>query len=67
MTKTTTLEMTNTVWKAANALRGSIDSSEYKQYVLPLVFYKYLSDKELTYVLELMEKPTDNLHGTEVF
>lgn len=65
MTKITLLKMTNSVWKAADVLRGSVDSSEYKQYLLPLVFYKYLSDKELTYVLELMEKPTDTLHAAQ--
>lgn len=65
MTKTTNLQMTNTIWKATNAFRGSIDSSEYKQYILPLVFYKYLSDKELTYVLEITEGLTDDLHKAQ--
>ena len=32
------------LWKMADALRGSMDSAEYKHVVLPLVFLKYISD-----------------------
>lgn len=65
MTKNTNLQLINTIWKATDVLRGSIDSSEYKQYILPLVFYKYLSDMELTYVLEITEGLTDDLHKAQ--
>jgi len=34
----------NTLWKAADKLRGSMDSSEYKHVVLGLVFLKYVDD-----------------------
>lgn len=33
-----------TLWKAADKLRGSMDSSEYKHVVLGLLFLKYISD-----------------------
>ncbi|GIJ11386.1 type I restriction-modification system subunit M [Micromonospora andamanensis] len=33
-----------TLWKAADKLRGSMDSAEYKHIVLGLVFLKYVSD-----------------------
>ena len=33
-----------TLWKAADKLRGSMDSSEYKHVVLGLVFLKYIDD-----------------------
>jgi type I restriction enzyme M protein len=33
-----------TLWKAADKLRGSMDSSEYKHVVLGLVFLKYVDD-----------------------
>ncbi len=32
------------LWKAADALRGSIDAAEYKHVVLGLIFLKYISD-----------------------
>lgn len=34
-----------TLWDAANQLRGSVESSEYKHVVLSLVFLKFISDK----------------------
>lgn len=33
------------LWEGCNALRGSMDASQYKNYVLTLLFVKYLSDK----------------------
>ncbi|MDH4246201.1 MAG: type I restriction-modification system subunit M [Deltaproteobacteria bacterium] len=33
-----------TLWKAADALRGNMDASEYKHVVLGLIFLKYISD-----------------------
>jgi len=35
------------LWASADILRGKMDASEYKNYLLGLVFYKYLSDKQL--------------------
>ena len=33
-----------TLWHAADKLRGSIDAAEYKHVVLGLIFLKYISD-----------------------
>ncbi|PKO02334.1 MAG: N-6 DNA methylase [Chloroflexi bacterium HGW-Chloroflexi-5] len=51
MAKTTTkpsnganLGFEQTLWKAADKLRGSMDPSEYKHVVLGLMFLKYISD-----------------------
>ena len=33
------------LWAAANALRGNLDATEYKNVVLGLIFLKYLSDR----------------------
>ena len=35
------------LFSAADSLRSKMDASEYKNYLLGLVFYKYLSDKLL--------------------
>ena len=41
---TTDLVYADTLWKAADALRGQIDAAEYKHVVLGLLFLKYISD-----------------------
>ncbi|WP_027327431.1 type I restriction-modification system subunit M [Helicobacter pametensis] len=42
------------VWKACDGFRGSMDSSKYKDYILSMLFVKYLSDfyKEKLQVLQ---------------
>jgi type I restriction enzyme M protein len=45
-----------TLWKAADKLRGSMDSGEYKHVVLGLIFLKYISDKFETKYDELVEE-----------
>lgn len=45
-----------TLWKAADKLRGSMDSGEYKHVVLGLIFLKYISDKFETKYNELVEE-----------
>jgi type I restriction enzyme M protein len=37
-------ELKDTLWKAADKLRGSMDASQYKDVILGLVFVKYVSD-----------------------
>jgi type I restriction enzyme M protein len=55
MQKTTQETINNIVWRACDTFRGTMDSSEYKDYVLTMLFVKYLSDfyKEK---LEILEK-----------
>jgi type I restriction enzyme M protein len=38
------LHYAETLWKAADALRGQVDAAEYKHVVLGLLFLKYISD-----------------------
>lgn len=45
-----------TLWKAADKLRGSVDASEYKHVVLGLIFLKYISDKFETKFNALVEE-----------
>lgn len=40
------------LWASADILRGKMDASEYKNYLLGLIFYKYLSDSQLRKVYE---------------
>ena len=43
----TSEEIKSILWEGANKLRGSMDASRYKDYMLGLMFYKFLSDKTL--------------------
>ena len=45
-------ELAARIWATANELRKNIKASEYKDYILGFMFYKYLSDKELDYLKE---------------
>ncbi|MFO1044171.1 MAG: class I SAM-dependent DNA methyltransferase [Planctomycetaceae bacterium] len=40
----TDLSYADTLWKAADVLRGQVDAAEYKHVVLGLLFLKYISD-----------------------
>ncbi|MGO4987217.1 N-6 DNA methylase [Gallicola sp. Sow4_E12] len=40
-------EIKRRLWDGANELRGSMDASRYKDYMLGLMFYKFLSDKTI--------------------
>jgi type I restriction enzyme M protein len=44
MEKWTKEALNNKIWQAADILRGSIDSADYKNYILGLMFLKRLSD-----------------------
>ncbi len=38
-------ELYSSLWESCNNLRGGMDSSQYKDYILTLLFVKYVSDK----------------------
>lgn len=44
-------ELASRIWKIANDLRGSMEASEYKDYILGFIFYKYLSDNEYQFLV----------------
>lgn len=43
-------EITSKLWEMANKLRGTMDASEYKNYILPFMFYRYLSENQNEYL-----------------
>ena len=42
--KITQKDINQTVWKACDTFRGVIDPSQYKDYILTMLFLKYVSD-----------------------
>jgi len=42
----------STIWRIANDLRGSVDGWDFKQYVLGMLFYRFISENLSSYVNE---------------
>ncbi|MDW2009938.1 type I restriction-modification system subunit M [Vibrio sp. Vb0301] len=40
------------IWESANQMRSKIEANEYKDYILGFIFYKYLSDKQVSFLIE---------------
>ena len=45
-------QLANKIWASANRMRSKIDANEYKDYILGLIFYKFLSDNEANYLMK---------------
>src|SRR6266487_1050332 len=50
-------ELYSSLWKSCDELRGGMDASQYKDYVLVLLFVKYVSDKYAGQPNALIEVP----------
>lgn len=50
-------DLYSSLWKSADELRGGMDASQYKDYVLTLLFVKYVSDKAKSDPYSLIEVP----------
>lgn len=42
-------ELYSSLWASCDELRGGMDASQYKDYVLTFLFMKYVSDKYKVY------------------
>ena len=60
ISKTTQEQINATLWRAADTFRGKIDSSLYKDYILVMLFIKYLSDVYKEHYEEYAEKYNGN-------
>ena len=43
-------ELHKTIWRIANDLRGAVDGWDFKQYVLGMLFYRFISENLTTYL-----------------
>lgn len=41
-------QLASKIWESANKMRSKIEANEYKDYILGFMFYKFLSDKEVS-------------------
>ena len=57
-------DLLQVLWSGADILRSKMDANEYKDYLLGIVFYKYLSDSFLIKAYDLIydEKPENSIH-----
>ena len=58
-------ELNSKLFSAADSLRSKMDASEYKDYLLGLIFYKYLSDNLLVKVVELADESLEEYNTPE--
>ena len=49
-------EVDNKLWAMADELRGNMDASEFKNYILGLIFYKFLSDRIIKTINDELEE-----------
>ena len=43
-------QLASKIWESANKMRSKIEASEYKDYILGFIFYKFLSNKEVVFL-----------------
>ena len=56
---TTRRDIENALMRGADSLRDTLDAANYKDYVLPIMFFKYLSDSYLDELEKLKKQYAD--------
>ena len=55
----------NKLWNMANALRGNMEAYEFKNYILGMIFYYYLSDRTEKYMAKILKD--DNMSYSQAW
>lgn len=55
-----------TIWKIANELRGSVDGWDFKQYVLGLLFYRFISENIEKYINDEQRELDENFRYADL-
>lgn len=58
-------ELSKQLWAIANDLRGNMDASKFKNYILGTIFYRYLSERTENYMKEILKN--DGISYEEAF
>lgn len=48
------------IWKVADELRGSVDGLDFKEYIITILFYRFLSENIARYINEQENNPYFN-------
>ena len=65
MHRVTQADINSIVWKACDTFRGLIDPAQYKDYILTMLFIKYVSDVHTYKKAEYMKKYKDDTERVE--
>ena len=49
-------ELSQKLWAIANDLRGNMDSTKFRNYILGTIFYRYLSERTKDYMQEILKE-----------
>ena len=52
-------EVHKAIWSIADDLRGAVDGWDFKQYILGIMFYRYISENIANYINELQRNAGD--------
>ena len=55
MTQAQLQQLQKQLWNIANTLRGTMGADEFRDYILGFIFYKYLSEKAISYANHILE------------
>lgn len=55
-------ELHTKLWKMANSLRGNMDANEFKDYILGLIFYRYISEHEESEFKNKLHASVEEIH-----
>ena len=55
MANNTSQKLAQQIWAIANDLRGNMDSSKFKDYILGVIFYRFLSQRTESYTEDLLK------------
>lgn len=55
-------QLASKIWASANDMRSNIEAGKYKDYILGFLFYKFLSDKEISYLKKRLYFEADELN-----
>ncbi len=58
-------ELHTKLWKMANSLRGSMDANEFKDYILGLIFYRYISEHEESEFQSMYHASVEQFYKTD--
>ncbi|MBQ0089758.1 MAG: type I restriction-modification system subunit M [Prevotellaceae bacterium] len=58
-------DLSKQLWAIANDLRGNMDASKFKNYILGTIFYRYLSERTEAYMKDILKN--DGLSYEEAF
>ena len=59
-------ELAAQIWKGANEMRGKIEAGNYRDFILGLLFYKFLSENEVKYLKDNLGASKEDLAAEDV-